>query len=156
LDVIEEYLKGGRCKETLATQKMIEKVHEHIINELGTNSRTDTVFVVTAILLNLLTLGINSAIANSQGSTTRTIVMSTFAALVVVVNLVSEIGLLRGRQMRKKLLDGLLKMYKDQGVEGYYDPSLLGDYKVRYNMFLIAVLFTGLVALVIPFVIRPG
>jgi len=133
---------------------MIEKVHEHLINELTANSRTDTVFVVTAILLNLITLGINSAISASQNSSTRTIVMATFAALVVVVNLVTEIGLLRGRQMRRKLLDGLLKMYKDQNVEGYYDPSILGDYNIRYNMFLIAVLFTGLVALVIPFIIR--
>jgi hypothetical protein len=45
-------------------------------------------------------------------------------------------------------------MYKDQSVDGYYDATLLGDYKIRYNLFMIAVLFTGLVALVIPFVLR--
>jgi hypothetical protein len=45
-------------------------------------------------------------------------------------------------------------MYKDQGVEGYYEPSLISDYKVRYNMFMLAVIFTGLVALIIPFVLR--
>ena len=56
--------------------------------------------------------------------------------------------------MRKKLLDGLLKMYKDQGVEGYYDSSLLSDYATRYNLFMLAVLFTGLVAIIIPFIIR--
>jgi hypothetical protein len=80
--------------------------------------------------------------------------MFTFAALIIVVNFVAEIGLLRGRQMRGKMMDGLLKMYKDQGVDGYYDPSLLGDYRVRYNLFIIVVLFTGLVALIIPFVLR--
>jgi hypothetical protein len=73
---------------------------------------------------------------------------------LIVVNLVAEFGLIRGRQMRKKLLSGLLKMYKDQGVEGYYDPSLLSDYRTRYNLFMLAVLFTGLVAIIIPFVIR--
>jgi hypothetical protein len=133
---------------------MIERVHEHIIAELGTNARTDTVFVIVAILLNLITLGINSGLASSEGGTTRTIVMFTFAALIIVVNFVAEIGLIRGRQMRRKLLDGLMKMYKDQGVEGYYDSSLIGDYRVRYNMFIIAALFTGLIALIIPFVIR--
>jgi hypothetical protein len=56
--------------------------------------------------------------------------------------------------MRKKLLTGLLKMYKDQGVEGYYDASLLGDYRTRYNLFMLVVLFTGVVAIVIPFIIR--
>jgi hypothetical protein len=133
---------------------MIQRVHEHIINELSSNARTDTVFVITAILLNLITLGINSGIASGSDSGTRNIVMFTFAALVIVVNLVVEMGLIRGRQMRRKLLNGLLKMYKDQSVDGYYDATLLGDYKIRYNLFMIAVLFTGLVALVIPFVLR--
>ena len=133
---------------------MIDRVHEHIISELGTNARTDTIFVLTAILLNLITLGINSGIASSETNGTTMIVMFTFVALLIVVNFVVELGLIRGRQMRKKLLSGLLKMYKDQGVEGYYDPSLLGDYKTRYNLFMLAVLFTGLVAIVVPFVIR--
>ena len=133
---------------------MIERVHEHIVGELGLNTRTDTIFVLTAIFLNLVTLGINSIIASSNGSGTQTIVMFTFVALVIVVNSVAEIGLIRGRQMRKKLLNGLLKMYKDQGVEGYYDSSLLSDYTIRYNLFMLTVLFTGLIAIVIPFIIR--
>jgi len=133
---------------------MIERVHEHIISELGANTRTDTIFVLTAIVLNLITLGINSGIASSEPSATNTIVMFTFVALIIVINFVAEIGLIRGRLMRKKLLNGLLKMYKDQGVEGYYDPSLLSDYRTRYNLFMLTVLFTGLVAIVIPFVIR--
>ena len=133
---------------------MIERVHEHIIGELGTNTRTDTIFIITAIILNLITLGINSGLASSRGDTTQTIIMFTFVALIIVVNFVAEIGLIRGRQMRKKLLDGLLKMYKDQGVEGYYDPSLMGDYTLRYNLFMLTVLFTGLIAIIIPFIIR--
>ncbi len=133
---------------------MIERVHEHIIGELGTNTRTDTIFVITAIILNLITLGINSGLASSRGDITQTIVMFTFVTLIIVINFVAEIGLIRGRQMRKKLLNGLLKMYKDQGVEGYYDPSLMGDYTLRYNLFMLTVLFTGLIAIIIPFIIR--
>jgi hypothetical protein len=137
-------MKGGN---------MIERVHEHIIAELGTNTRTDTIFVLTAIVLNLITLGINSGFAQSNGERNQMIIMGTFVALIIVVNFVVEIGLIRGRQMRGKLLNGLVKMYKDQGVEGYYDPSLLSDYKTRYNLFMLTVLFTGLVAIVVPFVI---
>ena len=136
---------------------MIERVHEHILNELNTNTRTDTIFVLTAIILNLLALGINSGIASASSyggvEPTTMIIMFTFVALVLVVNFVVEIGLIRGRQMRGKLLNGLLKMYKDQGVEGYYDPSLLSNYNTRYNLFMLVVLFTGLVALIIPFVV---
>jgi len=47
-----------------------------------------------------------------------------------------------------------MRMYRDQKVEGYYDPSLIGDYKIRYSLFRRVVLFSGAVALVIPFVIR--
>ncbi len=136
---------------------MIERVHEHLISELQQNTRTDTIFVLTAIVLNLLALGVNSIIAaaNSDGGveTTTMIIMFTFVALVLVVNFVVEVGLIRGRQMRGKLLNGLLKMYKDQGVEGYYDPSLLSNYHTRYNLFMLVVLFTGLVALIVPFIV---
>jgi hypothetical protein len=136
---------------------MIERVHEHIMDELRTNTRTDTIFVLTSIALNLLALGVNSAIgaeASRVGPDATTfIVMFTFVALLIVINFVAEVGLIRGRQTREKLLDGLIKMYKDHDVEGYYDPSLLSAYRTRYNLFMLAVLFTGLVALVIPFVV---
>lgn len=131
---------------------MIERVHEHIVTELQQNARTDTIFVLTAIVLNLLSLGVNSGISTSNEGWTIPI-MWTFVALVLVVNFVAEIGLIRGRQTREKLLTGLLKMYKDQGVEGYYDQSLLSNYNVRYNLFMLVVLFTGLVALIIPFIL---
>ena len=133
---------------------MIERVHEHIISDLRANTWTDIIFVLTAIILNLLTLGINSGVAAGGEGGITTIVMFTFVFLLIVVNLVVEIGLIRGRQTRVKLLNGLLKMYQDQGVEGYYDSSLLSDYSTRYNLFMLAVLATGLVALIIPFMIR--
>ena len=132
---------------------MIERVHEHIVSELGTNSRTDTIFILTGIILNLLVLAINSGIASGDPDTTTIIVMLTLVALLIVVNLIVELGLIRGRQTRIKLLNGLLKMYKDQGVADYYDPSLLSDYRTRYNLFMFGVLFIGLVALIIPFVL---
>jgi len=138
---------------------MIERVHEHIIEELRTNTRTDTIFVLTSIALNLISLGVNAGIAsssndNSNDSGTSTVVMFTFVALIIVINIVAEIGLIRGRQTRTKLTNGLLKMYKDNNCEGYYDVSLLDNYKTRYNLFMLVVLFTGLVALIIPFIIR--
>jgi hypothetical protein len=63
-------------------------------------------------------------------------------------------GLFKGKQTRFKLLNGLMKMYKDQGVDGYYDTSLLGNYNTRYNLFIFAVIFIGLIAIIVPFVIR--
>jgi hypothetical protein len=133
---------------------MIERVHEHIIAELQQNARTDMVFILAAILLNLLTLGVNSAVASGRGNdATMWIVFFTFVCFIVVVNFVSEVGLIKGRQTRIKLLNGLLKMYKDQGVDGYYDASLLSNYNTRYNLFLLTVVVTGLIALIVPLVL---
>ena len=132
---------------------MIERVHEHIIDELGTNTRTDTIFVLAGIILNLIILGINSGMA-AAGEGATNIIFYIMIILLIVMNLVVETGLIKGRQTRKKLLDGLLKMYKDQGVEGYYDPSLLADYRSRYNLFMVVVLAFGAVALVVPFVVQ--
>ena len=133
---------------------MIERVHEHIIAELQQNTRTDTVFILTAILLNLLALGVNSAVASGRDTDATTwIVFFTFLCLAIVINFVVVIGLLRGKETRIKLINGLLKMYKDQGVEGYYDASLLSNYSTRYNLFLLAVVFTGIIAIVVPSVL---
>jgi len=134
---------------------MIERVHEHIITELQQNTRTDTIFILTAILLNLVILATNSIMATTDDqSATMTIVMFMFVALLIVVNIVVIFGLIRGKQTRLMLINGLLKMYKDQGVEGYYDASLLSNYNLRYNLFIIAVVSIGLIAIVVPFVLR--
>ena len=133
---------------------MIERVHEHLIEELRVNTRTDTIFVITAVFLNLIILGINSGMASSGRGATTSILMFTFVVLLLVVNFVAEIGLIKGRQTREKLLNGLMKMYKDNGVEGYYDPSLLSAYRTRYNLFMLTVLVTGLIAIIIPFITR--
>ena len=132
---------------------MIERVHEHIISELGTNSRADTIFILTGIILNLIVLGINSAIASGDPDTSTIIVMFALVALLIVVNLIVEFGLIRGRQTRVKLLNGLIKMYKDQNVAEYYDQSLLSDYRTRYNLFMFGVLFIGIVAIIIPIIL---
>jgi hypothetical protein len=130
---------------------MIQQIHAHIIDELRINTRTDRIFVLTAIVLNIAALATNAAIAGS-GEGESTIVMFIFVALIIVINFVAEIGLVKGRQTRTKLLRGLIKMYEDNGVAGYYDSSLLQAYKTRYNLFMLVVLITGIVAIVVPFV----
>ena len=129
---------------------MINQLHKHILEELRTNIKTDTIFVITAILLNLITLAINSAISASKEKSI--IVMFVFVGLIIIVNIISEIGLTKGRQAQTKLIKGLLKMYKDNEVEKYYDSSLLDTYRTRYNLFILAILFTGIVAIIVPFI----
>ena len=77
---------------------MIERVHAHILSELQTNTRTDTIFALTAIILNLVTLGINSGIASGRGDSTMTSIMFTVAGLWIVVNFVPVVRLISVRQ----------------------------------------------------------
>jgi len=132
---------------------MLEKVYDHIIMDIKQNTRTDTIFIIVAILLNLITLGINSGVADDNG-TASTWTMITFIILVVVVNLVVILGLLKGKDTRNKLISGLLKMYQDQGVDQYYDSSIIGNYDTRYLLFIMAVICTGLTAIVVPLILK--
>ena len=134
---------------------MIEHVHNQIMSELNQNTKTDIIFVITAILLNLITLAVNAALVkDSRTDDSLFIVMFVFVALIIVVNLVVIIGLLKGKQTRFKLISGLLKMYQDQHVDQYYDASLLTNYSIRYNLFILVVVFTGVIATIVPFIIR--
>ena len=101
---------------------MIEHVHNHITSELQQNTKTDTIFILAAILLNLIALSVNAGMAeDSREKENLLIVMYLFVALIIVVNIVVIFGLIKGKQTRSKLLDGLLQMYKDEGVDKYYD-----------------------------------
>ena len=109
-------------------------------------------FILAAILLNFVGLGINIAFSGTT-EITEIIVFAIVGALIIIINLISIIGLSKGKKTREKLLNGLIKMYADQRVDGYYDKSILGAYYSRYNMFTFVVVSTGVVALIIPIVL---
>ena len=134
---------------------MIDRVHQHIVSELQQGAHTDTVFVVIAVLLNLLMLGISSGIAEGSAEDgTTTGVLGLFMALTVVVNVVAVFGLLKGKETRARLIGGLLKLYADQHVDGYYDPALLRNYGTRYYLFILTIVCMGIVAIVVPLLLR--
>ena len=134
---------------------MIEHIHRHITDELQQNTKTDTIFILSAITLNLITLAINSGmVEKSRTDNSLLIVMLLFVVLIVLVNTVVIIGLIKGKQTRIKLVSGLMKMYRDKEVDKYYDESLLGNYSLRYNLFIMVVSFTGIIGIAVPFVMR--
>jgi len=48
----------------------------------------------------------------------------------------------------------LIQMYKDKDVDKYYDLTLMGNYNVRYNLFIMVVVTTGVIATIVPFILR--
>jgi hypothetical protein len=134
---------------------MIEHVHNHITSELQQNTKTDIIFIHSAIFLNLITLAVNSGLVEKSRTDNSTLaVMFLFVSLILMVNIVVIIGIMKGKQTRMKLVNGLLKMYRDQNVDKYYDETLLSNYSVRYNLFIMVVVCTGLIATIVPFVLR--
>ena len=134
---------------------MIEHVHKHITEELQQNTKTDIIFILSAIILNLIALAINSGFTEkSRTEDTFLVVMFLFVVLIILINIVAIFGLLKGKQTRSMLINGLVQMYKDEGVDKYYDSTLLGNYNTRYNLFILVVIFTGIISILVPFIIR--
>ena len=111
---------------------MLGQVHDHIVSELGESSRTDIIFVLTAIVFNLIVLGINSGLSlaatEEEATTTYDLVLTVFIVLTVLVNIIAVAGLMMGRRTRGTLLGGLVAMYRDNDVDKYYDPALISNY----------------------------
>jgi len=137
---------------------MIEKVHQHIVNELQQSSRTDTIFVVTAVLFNLIVLAINSSVASSaaseKASSSDDFVLIVFIIMAIIVNSIAVAALYTGKNTRNKLLQGLLSMYRDNEVDKYYDSSLLNNYGKRYFLFTSVILCLAITSIIVPLVIR--
>ena len=137
---------------------MLQQVHDHIVKELGESSRTDTIFVLTAIVFNLIVLGVNSAVAaaavDEEPSTTYDLVLSVLAVVTVLLNIVAVTALVLGRRTRRTLLDGLVAMYRDNQADKYYDPSLMSNYGVRYLLFTGVIAILAVTAVLVPLIIR--
>jgi len=144
-----------------AGEIMLHDIHQHIDQEVRINTKTDTIFVVTAIILNLILLGVSSGLAaaaaeelgRTDAKTTSAIVLAINLVVSILINGVSVVGLLTGRATRKTLSQGLLKMYEDADVIQYYSASLLTNYMRRYIMFITIIAILGVSSILIPLVV---
>ena len=137
---------------------MLKKVHDHITAELQQNTRTDTIFVVTAIVFNLIVLAINSAVAgegDSNGTNlTNDIILAVFIVMSLLVNGIAVTALRYGRNNRERLIHGLLSMYKDKKVVKYYDKALISGYHRRYALFTGVIVCLAVTGVAVPLILR--
>jgi len=138
---------------------MLKEVHQHIVQELQQSSKTDTIFVIAAVLFNLAVLGINWGVAEPNGRERihppeDDIILSIMIAATILINLFVIKALFTGRDTRKKLLSGMVRMYKDNNVDQYYDESLMDAYGFRYKLFIAVLMILGVIAIVVPLLSR--
>jgi hypothetical protein len=139
---------------------MLEKIHDHIVSELGQSSRTDTIFVVTAIAFNLIVLGVHSGVAGAASGNNDSLVMDlvlvVFVGMTLLLNAIAVNALMLGRRTRATLLEGLTTMYRDNDIEKYYDSSLVANYGKRYQLFAGVMITLALTSIIVPLIIRLG
>ncbi len=137
---------------------MLKEIHGHIVNELQQNARTDTVFVVAAVLFNLVVLGINWGVASeaARGSDTASndFILGLLVVGTLLINSFAVRALKAGRSSRIRLLNGLTRMYADNGVAQYYDDDLLGTYQSRYTLFTLVLVVMCVLAIAVPLIVR--
>ena len=137
---------------------MLKEVHEHVVNELQQSARTDTVFVVAAVLFNLVVLGINWGVASGPGEGAHPAKNDWILVLLIIgtllINTFAVRALLTGRETRGKLLAGLLAMYQDNQVDKYYDASLLRAYGTRYKLFVAVLIILAAISIIVPLLER--
>jgi len=137
---------------------MLERTHEHITSELQQNARTDTTFMVAAIFFDLIIWGINWNAASSYYYTNRTfrddLQFWFLIFITILINGFAVRALLAGRSARLKLINSLISMYRDNGVDKYYDPSLLITYSDRYWLFTAIIIVWTAPSIFIPLIER--
>ncbi len=137
---------------------MLKEIHAHMVNELQQNSRTDTVFVVAAIVFNLVVLGINWGVASEASKNANPgesdLILGLLIFGTLLINTFSVRALLAGKTTRNRLVSGLRQMYVDNDVAQYYSEELLKSYQARYTLFSLTLGVTGLLAIVVPLIAR--
>ncbi|HMD89213.1 MAG TPA: hypothetical protein VKF38_08620 [Anaerolineaceae bacterium] len=144
---------------------MLERLHENLIGEISHSRRTETLFIVVAIVFNLIALAINTVVAqtanasnygygNNSAQFRSDVTLDGFLLITILVNTIVVTVLANGRQSRGKLLDGLMALYSNQQVDQYYDKSLVLNDSSRSLLFVGVVILLALTAIVAPLVIR--
>jgi hypothetical protein len=138
---------------------MLQNVHNHILNELQQSSRTDTIFIISSVLYNLVVLGINWGVAAERNAEQphppeNDFILAILIIATIFINFFIIKALQSGKKTRLKLLDGLVKMYKDNEVDKYYDLDLLQSYSTRYRLFSIIIAILAGIAIFIAVLAR--
>jgi multidrug transporter EmrE-like cation transporter len=147
---------------------MKERIHEQIGNDLKQATRMDIIIVIVAIVVSFilfsLSMGFAFASTNSVMSTLTkmaaksvntapTIIMFLCVGASVAIDFFAVRNLLKNKARRVKLNEGLMKLYKEEGMDQYYDGSIFKGYETRYNLYAIILTAVGAVSVIAPLVI---
>jgi hypothetical protein len=147
---------------------MKERIHEQISYELKQAVRMDTITVIIALTVTLILFAAAAIFAaQTTGSivgsmtgfkattvnTAYTIIMWVIILGIVAINWYAVRTLLKHKKQRSKLNEGLVKLYKDEAMDQYYDGSIFKGYETRYDLYAVMLGVVGAISIITPLVI---
>ena len=130
---------------------MIDRVHQHLLSELERTTQADTVFVVSAVLFNILGLFICwSVVSLSRGDFGNYGIYFLTTLGIIVVSRSALKALQNGRRTCEEINASLTLIYKDAGVEKYIPAALPAMGANRFRLYFVVVAGTSFLAIAIP------
>ena len=132
---------------------MLPQLHQHVLSELDRSVRADTVFVFGAVVLDVVSIAANSALANSKGGAAEA-VFWLFMCGVVLVTLIAAAALRNGTRGCLAYHEALISMYQKHGVAEHFPAEGLRTGLTRYRLYFGLVCVLGLIAVAVPLVVK--
>jgi hypothetical protein len=155
---------------------MKEKILEQTTKELKTAAWIDMLIMVVGVVvtLHLFALaaitagmsvgsisdaipsgGILGALAHNNPSfnVVPFIIMIVALAVIVIINWYGVRMLMKNKKQRAQANEGLVKLYKDEGLDQYSDGSIYKSYENRYNLFGLILGSLGAMSVVVTLII---
>lgn len=110
-------------------------------------------FVFGAVVLDVVSIAANSALADSKG-TAAEIVFWLFMAGVLVVTLIAAAALRNGTKGCLAYHEALLSMYEKQGVAEHFPKEGIRTGLTRYRLYFGLVCILGSLAVAVPLIVK--
>ena len=132
---------------------MLPQLHQHVLSELDRSVRADTVFVFGAVVLDVVSIAVNSSLANSKGAAAE-IVFWLFMCSIVAVTVIAAAALRNGTKGCLAYHEALLSMYENEGVSAYFPKAGIRTGVMRYRLYFGLVCLLGFMAITVPLVVK--
>jgi hypothetical protein len=132
---------------------MLPQLHQHVLSELDRSVRADTVFVFGAVVLDIVSIAANSALASSRGGAAE-IVFWLFMCGVVVVSVIAAAALRNGTKGCLAYHEALISMYEKEGVAEHFPKDGIRTGLTRYRLYFGLVCILGFIAVAVPLVVK--
>jgi hypothetical protein len=132
---------------------MLPQIHQHVLSELDRSVKADTVFVFGAVVLDIVSIAVNSALASSKGNAAEA-VFWLFMFGVVLVTIIAAAALRNGTKGCLIYHEALISMYEKQGVAEHFPKDGIRTGLTRYRLYFGLVCVLGVVAVVVPMIVK--